>query len=53
MWLIAITGMADDHTGKAIIMLLVNYGNFSNLVTENIIKTLCCLILQPTALYLQ
>ena len=29
------------HAGEAIIMLLVNYGDFSNVVTENIIKTRC------------
>ena len=27
--------------GEAIITLLVNYGNFSNVVAENIIKTRC------------
>ena len=29
------------YAGAAIIMLLVNYGNFANVVTENIIKTGC------------
>ena len=28
-----------NNDGEAIIMLLVNYGNFCNVVAENIIKT--------------
>ena len=31
----------QQHDGEAIIMLLVNYGDFSNVVADDIIKTRC------------
>ena len=38
---IATPVLINNHAGKAIIMLLVNYENFANVVAENIIKTRC------------